>query len=108
DRHHDEGDLDEVQEEPQHEHHRHDQDDGAPDSTRHVGEHRVDHFLAAQSAEHEAEERRADQDHEDHGGHVGGTDHHRLQHAVAPDPPEADGDAVGDAEAERGGDQDPD
>ena len=50
-------------------------------AARQVAERAMHHVVAAEPAEHQAEQRRADQDDEDHAGHLRGPLHHRASAA---------------------------
>ena len=50
-------------------------------AARQVGERAVHHVVAAEPAEHQAEQGGADQDDEDHAGDLRGPLHHRTEHA---------------------------
>jgi len=78
DRHHNEGDFDEVQHETQQEHHQHDNDHRADHAAGQVVQQAGDLRVAAEPPEYQAEQRGADEDHEHHGGYRGGAVNHRA------------------------------
>src|SRR3990167_3216008 len=78
-RHHHEGDLDEVEDEAEQEDHQHHQEEGAEYPAWQLGEDVLDHDLAAETAEHQGEQRGANQDQEHHGTDLGGAIGHFTQ-----------------------------
>src|SRR3990167_7282637 len=78
-RHHHEGDLDEVEDKAEQEDHQHHQEEGAEYPARQLGEDVLDHDLAAEAAEHQGEQRGANQDQEHHGADLGGAIGHFTQ-----------------------------
>ena len=66
DRHDDEDDLEGVHHEAEQEHRQHHRQHGAGDAARQIGERALHHGVAAERAEHQAEQRGADQDEKDH------------------------------------------
>ncbi len=80
DRDHDVDDLKEIEHEAQHEQHQHhDQEDRQ--FVVEAAQELLDVVLAAKGDHHKVQQLRADQDGEDHRGHLGRLAHHRRQHA---------------------------
>src|SRR3989338_876644 len=78
-RYHHEGDLDKVEDKAEQEDHHHHQEERAEHAARQLGKDVLDHRLAAESAEHQGEQRGADQDEEHHGADFGGAVGHFAQ-----------------------------